>query len=157
MHALRTSSFQAGIFLGSSIHDVAQVVGASYTMGDEVGEVAVFIKLIRIMMLAPLIMVLSLTHPHKEPQTQKPPLIPFFVIGFILCIALNSIHILPDSLHTSLVNTSHILILMALAALGLKIDLAHIIKISPQPLLFTCYCSLIIALSSLSLIYFFVP
>ena len=107
-------------------------------------------------MLAPLIIVLSMMHPHEDPQAHKPPLIPFFLIGFILCIALNSMHIIPSLLRTGLVQLSQILILMALAALGLKIDVENMIQVGRKPLLFTLYCSLIIAFSSLSLIYLFI-
>ena len=132
---------------------MAQVVGASYALGDEVGQVAIFVKLIRVALLAPIIIILSITHPHTDSNNPKPPLIPLFLIGFIALIALNSLHILPDMLHTGLIQLSSLCIIMALAALGLKINLKSMMQIGRKPLLLTGSCSLIIAISALGLIY----
>jgi hypothetical protein len=74
----------AGIFLGGTIHDVAQVVGAGFSMSDETGEVATLIKLFRVTMLAPVVFVGALVLRKNAPAETAPPIVPMFVLVFIV-------------------------------------------------------------------------
>ena len=77
---LELSDTGAGIFLGGTIHDVAQVVGAGYGMSKTTGDTATIIKLIRVAMLLPVIMVtVALTRSPGLPGAERPPLLPWFL------------------------------------------------------------------------------
>jgi uncharacterized integral membrane protein (TIGR00698 family) len=83
---------EADIFLGATIHDVAQVVGAGYSMSAETGDVATVVKLLRVAMLLPVIVitVVSYRRSGAEPGAKRPPLLPGFAIVFVALVALNS-------------------------------------------------------------------
>jgi uncharacterized integral membrane protein (TIGR00698 family) len=148
---------QTGVFLGASLHDVAQVVGASYAINADVGDYAVLIKMIRVALLAPIVILLpwfiKLTHSEANTQSnESPTLVPWFLIGFAVCIAINSFFKLPESwIHVTSLSTNG-LILTALAGLGLKIEVAQIKQLRWSSLSFIGYCTFIIAGTSLSLI-----
>ena len=72
----------AGIFIGTTIHDVAQVVGAGFSISEETGEIATFVKLIRVSLLAPVIIIASIIAQFKMVKSvknrEKPPILPVF-------------------------------------------------------------------------------
>ena len=85
-----------GVFLGGTIHDVAQVVGAGYSVSEETGDIATLVKLIRVTMLAPIVLVAALVMRRRAPQgAARPPLVPGFVLGFLALAALSSMQLLP--------------------------------------------------------------
>ena len=90
--ALGLDEQQAGFFLGGTIHDVAQVVGAGYGMSQATGDAATVIKLMRVAMLVPVIVfaVLIARSRAGEAEGPRPPLLPGFAVGFALLVALNS-------------------------------------------------------------------
>ncbi|MFX8059742.1 putative sulfate exporter family transporter, partial [Acinetobacter baumannii] len=72
---------QAGVFIGATIHDVAQVVGAGYAISPETGDTATIVKLLRVAMLLPVILVAGqITRSSAAPGTTRPPLLPWFVV-----------------------------------------------------------------------------
>ena len=88
VHAIGLDARQAGVFLGATIHDVAQVVGAGYSISPETGDVATFVKLLRVAMLMPVIAitVMSYRQAGGEPGAKRPPPLPGFVVVFaVLC------------------------------------------------------------------------
>jgi len=91
----------SGVFLGGTIHDVAQVVGAGFSIGPEAGETATLVKLIRVSMLAPVVLCFSLVIRQKGlaelSEGRRPPLLPGFVVGFLVLAALNSLGLIPGS------------------------------------------------------------
>lgn len=82
---LGLSEHVAGLFLGATIHDVAQVVGAGFSVSDEAGEVATLVKLIRVAMLAPVVLVISVIVRRSAntlmQQDKRPPLLPLFIVS----------------------------------------------------------------------------
>src|SRR6478609_4094536 len=89
----------AGIFLGATIHDVAQVVGAGYSLSPQTGDVATLVKLLRVAMLLPVILLASLaTRAQHAPGTQRPPLLPWFAVAFAVLVAVNSTGWVPSDL-----------------------------------------------------------
>ena len=82
----------AGIFLGATIHDVAQVVGAGYSLSNEAGDVATLVKLMRVAMLLPVIVfAVMLTRSRSDAAGgQRPPLLPWFAVAFAVLVAINS-------------------------------------------------------------------
>ena len=89
---------QTGLFLGGTIHDVAQVVGAGYSISAEVGDVAVVTKLLRVSLLLPVVMVISLSFRHRvvRADTGKGnPLFPAFLLAFAGFVAAGSLGLIP--------------------------------------------------------------
>jgi uncharacterized membrane protein YadS len=91
---------QAGIFLGGTIHDVAQVVGAGYGMSQETGDVATAVKLLRVAMLLPIIVAVTwMTRSRSTGMGSAPaPLLPWFAVAFAGLVAVNSTGWVPAAL-----------------------------------------------------------
>ncbi len=125
---------QSGVFLGGTIHDVAQVVGAGFSVSQETGETATLVKLIRVAMLAPVVLVASLlirSLTEGTPGEGRPPLLPGFVIGFLALAALNSMHLIPHVVAEWLGEASRWLLLAAIAAVGMKTNLKQVLAVGP--------------------------
>ncbi|MCL3881490.1 YeiH family protein [Marivita sp. GX14005] len=129
----------AGVFLGGTIHDVAQVVGAGFSVSEETGEVATLVKLIRVAMLAPVVLVISLVMRRYVEDTatdgKRPPLLPFFVIGFLFFAALNSFGLIPAVVSDAMSSLSRWALLISIAAVGMKTSLKRILDVGGQAIL----------------------
>lgn len=129
---LALSDRAAGMFLGGTIHDVAQVVGAGFSMSQEVGDMATLVKLFRVAMLAPVVLVAALmirAFAEAEPTGPRPPLLPGFVLGFLVLATLNSLGLIPAALADMLSQASRWLLLIAIAAVGMKSNLRQILAV----------------------------
>jgi uncharacterized integral membrane protein (TIGR00698 family) len=125
----------AGVFLGGTIHDVAQVVGAGYSVSDETGDTSTIIKLLRVAMLVPVVFVLSLMfHTRKtgEKTTRQWPLPPF-IIAFVALVVLNSTGVTPEPVRAFIVEASRWCLITAIAALGMKTSLQMLLEVGWQP------------------------
>lgn len=130
--ALGFDDITAGIYLGATIHDVAQVVGAGFSISEQAGETATLVKLLRVAMLAPVVVIATLIlrgTSKPDPSGERPPLIPSFVLAFILLAILNSFVALPAIVLSIAVDASGWLLLTAIAAVGLKTRPAEILKV----------------------------
>ncbi|MEH6522419.1 YeiH family protein [Sulfitobacter sp.] len=131
--ALGYDAKTAGIFLGATIHDVAQVVGAGFSISEDTGDVATVVKLIRVAMLAPVILVASIiirrVSMTDQDSAKRPPLIPAFVAAFAILVALNSFGFFPSSLTTLAAEISRWALLTAIAAVGMKTALKEVINV----------------------------
>ena len=125
-----------GVFLGGAIHDVAQVVGAGFSVSDAVGETATTVKLLRVALLAPFVLALTLAlrmaGQGAAPGDAAPPLIPGFVLAFLALAAANSAGLIPELLQGWLWALSKWALLAAIAAVGLRTELRRIVAIPPQ-------------------------
>ena len=117
----------AGVFLGATIHDVAQVVGAGLAISDEAGSTAILIKLYRVSMLAPVVLILSIvvrfycTRNHSEVvSTKNPQLLPSFVILFLVLAIGNSFEVIPAAIRDVAGAASSWGLLAAISAVGVK-------------------------------------
>ncbi|HSW04049.1 MAG TPA: putative sulfate exporter family transporter [Aquabacterium sp.] len=128
---------QAGVFLGATIHDVAQVVGAGYGMSTETGDVATLVKLLRVAMLLPVILfAVALTRARSAGAPGKrPPLLPGFAVGFALLVAVNSIGWVPPALQTLGGDASRWCLVAAIAAIGMKTQLGELARVGLRPVL----------------------
>lgn len=126
----------AGLFLGATIHDVAQVVGAGFSLSEETGEVATLVKLIRVAMLAPVVLVISVivrrSTNAQEQQGKRPPLLPLFVIGFLIFATLNSAGVVPEAMSQAMSRLSRWALLVSIAAVGMKTSLQRILDVGGQ-------------------------
>ena len=125
-----------GIFLGATIHDVAQVIGAGYSVSDLTGDTATLIKLFRVTLLFPLVLIISFFIKASKIQknnSSKTPLVPGFIILFILCLILNSLGAIPNSISYFLSDLSKLCLLIAVAAVGAKTKLQNLKVIGLTP------------------------
>lgn len=128
-----------GIYAGSTIHEVAQVVAAARSVGAEAADTAVIAKMVRVMMLAPFLIMLSAwlgRHAPKGSGHHPAKLaVPWFAFGFVAVVLFNSLHLLPRSVVAVTTVVDTVLLAMAMAALGLATHLSSIRKAGVKPLL----------------------
>ncbi len=124
----------AGIFLGATIHDVAQVVGAGYMISDQTGEISTLVKLIRVACLVPVVLTISLLlHSRRSPDAAKTPLLPWFLVAFVALVIVNSMGWVAVGVHEILTPVSSWCLLTAVAALGVKTSLKALVDVGPAP------------------------
>lgn len=119
-----------GLWAGSSIHEIAQVVAAAFQDGQEAGKFGTIAKLSRVLMLAPMILILSFIAARKarhvpgaeQRKAEQPPL-PWFVGGFLALVIFNSVVDIPDHVRPQISSTTTFLLTAALAAMGMETDL----------------------------------
>ena len=133
------SDEQAGLLIGGTIHDVAQVVGAGYTVSEPAGDMAVLVKLMRVFMLVPLLLFMTLLYGQKQQVSEaKPPIIPIFLLGFMLLMLLNSFNLIPSDVSVLLKTISKWLLMMAITAVGMKTSLGAIRSLGWRPVTLIC-------------------
>jgi uncharacterized integral membrane protein (TIGR00698 family) len=146
-----------GLWAGASIHEIAQVVAAAFQDGQAAGEFATVAKLSRVMLLAPVVIGLGFMSMRRgadaasRGSTPAAP-IPWFVLGFIAVVALNSAISLPASIRSGASLVTTFLLSMALAAMGLETDIRKLRLKGMRPLLLGLAGSLFISCFSLTLI-----
>ena len=130
------SPHQFGIYIGSSVHEVAQVYAAGGNISPEVADTAVISKMIRVMMLAPFLLALSwaLVKNSNNPQRNKIN-IPWFALFFILVAVFNSFSLLPKDLVSLIVEIDGLLLIAAMTALGLTTHIRAIKQAGVKPLI----------------------
>ena len=137
-----------GIFTGASVHEVAHVVGAGNAMGESVGSVAIIVKMIRVMMLVPVLLVISYTVARKASKSDAPGKIntPWFAILFLVVIVLNSFIPLSDSVRNGINTFDTFLLTMAMTALGAETSFDKFRKAGFKPfvLALILFCWLIV-------------
>lgn len=129
---LGLDAHQTGLFLGGTIHDVAQVVGAGYSVSEGTGDIATVVKLIRVTLLAPVVLIAALVLRRTAPASgARPPLLPGFVLAFLLLAAANSAHLVPAPVVEGASVLSRALLVAAVAAVGMKTALARLAQVGP--------------------------
>ena len=127
-----------GIYIGSTMHEVAQVVAAGHAISPDAENAAVIAKMLRVMMLAPFLLLLAgrvkQLAPASNGQSSKIT-IPWFAILFIVVAIFNSFHLLPKAVVELLVTLDTVLLAMAMAALGLTTHVSALKKAGAKPLL----------------------
>ena len=135
---LHFTSTDMGFFIGATIHDVAQVVGAGYSVSSETGDLATFVKLLRVAMLVPLVMGIAflcrLTAQTQDDARSAPPSLPLFLLGFIALFLLNNTVSLPGALTQWMSQLATGLLLLAVTALGVRTSLREVASIGWRPI-----------------------
>jgi uncharacterized integral membrane protein (TIGR00698 family) len=126
----------AGIFIGGTIHDVAQVVGAGYLISNHTGDVATFVKLTRVACLVPMVLGISILFQTRNHSTElnTPPLVPFFLIGFVWLMIANSMGLIPAQAGNWINNASRACLVVAIAALGVKTSFESLASLGWRPI-----------------------
>ena len=130
------SDVEIGILIGSTIHDVAQVVGAGYAVSNETGDVATFIKLLRISMLPIVVILIALLlKGDDESRTISSKAFPWFALGFALCLVINSSGFIPMVLSGFLSSVSQWFLVFAIAGLGVSTSLKSMMELGGKSIL----------------------
>ena len=136
---------EMGIYTGSTLHEVAHVVGAGNAMGKEISDAAIIVKMIRVMMLAPVLVVMSfalaraaLRAANKGSDTairRGKITIPWFAFGFLAVIGFNSLNLLPAPVVSGINNFDTFLLTMAMTALGAETSIEKFKRAGAKPFL----------------------
>ena len=134
---LELSPQVAGVFLGATIHDVAQVVGAGYSMSTETGDTATVIKLMRVAMLLPVIVCAAMVTRMQgaDPTGKRPPLLPWFAVGFLLLACINSTGWVVPAVQGTVNELSRWCLVVSISALGMKTQLKELAAVGIKPIL----------------------
>lgn len=138
-HVLGFDDEQFGAWVGASVHDVAQVVATSSTAGAVALATAIVVKLTRVMLLAPLVAGIALERgrgARSDPAdgASRPPLVPPFIIAFVVMIGVASLGVIPDRALDRIDDLRTVLLGMALFALGTRVNVGRFRQIGPRPL-----------------------
>jgi uncharacterized integral membrane protein (TIGR00698 family) len=136
------SEWAYGVFAGSTVHEVAQAVAAGRAVSETAASSAVITKMIRVMMLAPFLLLLSAFLARREvrgsrqqPGARQPLALPWFALGFLGVAGVHSLGVLPPALVQPLVALDNLLLATAMGALGLTTHLSAIRRAGAKPLL----------------------
>ncbi|MFE6965376.1 YeiH family protein [Agromyces sp. NPDC057679] len=139
---------QAGMWAGGSIHEVAQVVAVGGALGGTALGVAVVVKLARVLMLAPVMAVIGLQRrralakaelesgadaPGGRRAAKQPPLVPLFVVGFIVMVAIRSLGIVPPAVVAGAGVVQTVLLAAAMFALGTGVRFSMFKRVGVRP------------------------
>ena len=131
------TSYQYGIFAGSSIHEVAQAVVAGNSVSNEAGQIAVIVKMIRVLFGTVLLLMAFFIRNIGKAEHDKKKLkvtVPWFAIGFLLVIGFNSLHLLSGTVVGVINQIDTVLLTMAMGAIGVETKLSKLKKVGLKPL-----------------------
>ena len=148
-----------GVYVGATLHEVAQVVAAAHSIGAQAADTAVIAKMVRVMLLAPFLLLLSAwlardearqadqSHPAPHDQSDQSdqavqggarrarPGVPGFAIGFVAVVLFNSLALLPNAVRAALTDIDTVMLAMAMAALGLSTPVSALRQAGIKPML----------------------
>lgn len=145
---LHLDTLGVGLFFGGTIHEVAQVVGAASNVSPEATHIATIVKMTRVMLLVPVLLVLgfwlarSVRHdahggaanPAGRSSAPRKLAVPWFALGFLACVLVNSLHVLPANATQTLNVLDTFALTMAMTALGIETQIAQVRKAGPRAL-----------------------
>jgi uncharacterized integral membrane protein (TIGR00698 family) len=143
---LHLDTVGAGLFFGGTIHEVAQVVGAASNVSPEATHIATIVKMTRVMLLVPVLLLVglwvnraarrdaSVAGTHQGAVHQGKLAIPWFALGFLAFVVINSLHVLPQAATTTLNTLDTFALTMAMTALGIETRISQIRQAGPRAL-----------------------
>ena len=148
---LGMNNTEAGIFLGGTIHDVAQVVGAGYSVSESAGDMATLTKLVRVAMLMPVVLIMMLVVKRSYKVDTRAdegdiPKMPLFLMGFIFLMLLNSFVSLPTVIVETGTQVSRFFLVVSITAIGMKSNLGKLTEVGVLPIVMIITETLWIAL-----------
>jgi uncharacterized integral membrane protein (TIGR00698 family) len=139
VRAFALSESDSGLFIGATIHDVAQVVGAGYMVSENTGDVATLTKLLRVTLLVPVVLVTSIVVSRAAPVAPGPrgwlTGLPLFLVAFVLIVLVNSAGLLSEPVLNGLALLSRGCLVVAIAALGIKTSFQELAQVGWRPVL----------------------
>lgn len=130
------TSYQYGLLAGSSLHELAHVIAAAQAGGTAGTDIAILVKLARVALLVPVVLVLGLVfaprHQQDAGRKWRQLQVPWFILGFLALSGLNTLAILPASLTAALIQIGVFLLTTAMAGLGLNVDVDMIKRVGAK-------------------------
>lgn len=158
-HLLHLSPVAFGLWVGASIHEVAQVIAAAFQDGQVSGQFATISKLTRVMLLAPTVLTLGVLAARGKVNSgklnTKTVPIPWFVLGFVAMIGFNTLNIVPLHVKALVITANQFLLAVSLAAMGLETSVAKLKQKGLKPLALGAAAWLFISAFSLGLVRLF--
>ena len=142
--ALGMSDSGYGLWIGTAVNDTSSVVAAGYAFSNFAGNTAVIVKLTRTLFIIPYVLIFSLINERIEAKTNGVKghtpvnlrkIFPYFIIFFLVVVALRSTGIIPDAMAPTISTTSRFLMVMALSAIGITTSFGDIKNIGPKPMI----------------------
>ncbi|NDV79754.1 YeiH family protein [Dysgonomonas sp. 511] len=130
---------QWAIYTGATVHEVAHVVGAGNAMGESIASSAIIVKMIRVIFLAPVLLVFSFFISRRKQANSNGSasatkiMIPWFAIWFIVVIGFNSLHLLPQPVVDGINYIDTFLLTMAMTALGIETSFSKFKEAGVKP------------------------
>ena len=160
---LRLSATQYGILAGLTVYAVPQVLAATVPAGLVSTQIGTLVKLVRVLMLGPLVVALSLLAPrlrgnvaNRKTEPISPfRLVPWFIIGFLVLAALRSLHIVPDVVIAPITRIAAVLTVVSMAALGLGVDIRILSSVGARVTAAVTLSLMLLLAMSIGLITFF--
>jgi uncharacterized membrane protein YadS len=144
--ALGIDEHGAGIFLGATIHDVAQVVGAGYSVSQDTGDTATIVKLLRVAMLLPACLAIGLAlHVRGATAAHAAPVLPWFAVAFAALVVVTSLGWIPEQVADAGSVVSRACLVMAIAAIGMKTSLKSLVDMGLRPVMLVVIETLVLA------------
>jgi len=132
-----------GIYIGGSIHEVAQVVVSGNAVSEIAADTGIIVKMTRVMLLGPMLILLSLFIVRKAKRksatgSREKVFIPYFVFGFILVAAFNSLQLIPHETVFAINIADTFMLTMAMCALGMETNFSKFKTAGAKPLYLAC-------------------
>ena len=161
-HLMNMSNIRFGMWAGSSVHDVAQVVASATTYSHQSLAPAVVVKLTRVVLLAPLVAIYGYRHsqsqkhaePHQHPHTgsQRISLLPMFIVLFLVAVSVRTTGALSSDLLNTLKQLEKILLALALVGLGAAVNIKKLRLLGSRPIILgVCSWALVLATSVITI------
>ncbi|OAB40876.1 YeiH family protein [Paenibacillus antarcticus] len=152
-----------GIFSGATLHEIAHTIAAAAPGGNEAVDIAVIVKLTRVAMLVPIAILIGIWSNRSEQKEKgvhnkfswKSIPIPWFILGFLLVSGINSLGFVPMSIANGIVTIAYLLIAMAMAGLGLNVDLVAFKRLGMRPFVAGLIGSVILSCLGFMLVHLF--
>ncbi|SJN14610.1 Inner membrane protein [Halomonas citrativorans] len=154
---LNLANTQAGIFLGGTIHDVAQVVGAGYMISEETGDTSTLVKLVRVAMLVPTVVIfmwMFRSSRQGEGGATRIPMLPGFLVGFVVLVIINSLGLIPEIVNDGMSTMSRWCLVIAIAALGIKTSFQKLAVVGWKPVILMVLETLLLLIIVLGMVLF---
>ena len=157
LHApLHLSDVQYGAWVGASVHEVGQVVAAAGPAGSTAVAVAVVVKLTRVLLLAPVVAGVGILRRRQATSSgvpaagSQPPIVPLFVVGFLVCVAARSAGVLPEQALPAIGTAQTLVLGAALFGMGTGVHLRSLVRSSGRSLILASVSTLLVAVVSLA-------
>jgi uncharacterized integral membrane protein (TIGR00698 family) len=148
---------QSGLFLGGTIHDVAQVVGAGYSVSEPTGDISTLVKLVRVSMLMPVVLIMLIIIKRfndADSSSAKAASVPTFLIAFVVLMIINSCFDIPQSITDPVTSISRFALIAAIAAIGMKSNFSKLSCVGFKPIILMLVETIWIASFMLIAIYY---
>lgn len=145
---LNLSDMAYGLWAGTAVNDTSSVVAAGYAFSEQAGDFATMVKLTRTLAIIPTVLVFSIVHARLQRQSANAgagatckstvkmrSLIPWFIVGFVALALVNSTGVVPSVLASAAKHSSKFLMVAALAAIGIKTDIAEMRRAGANPMI----------------------